>query len=56
MGARLTYLFFCRLKINHDSHEFILEIGTIANNTYHAKSINEARTKGKRLSSQNVEK
>jgi hypothetical protein len=55
MGARLTY-FFCRLKINLDSHEFILEIGTIANNTYHAKSINEARTKGKRLSSQIVEK
>ncbi len=24
-------LFFCRLKINHDSHEFILEFGTVAN-------------------------
>ncbi len=24
-------LFFCRLKINHDSHEFILESGTIMN-------------------------
>jgi hypothetical protein len=24
-------LFFRRLKINHDSHEFILEIGTVAN-------------------------
>ncbi len=24
-------LFFCRLKINHDSHEFILEFGTNAN-------------------------
>jgi hypothetical protein len=27
-------LFFCRLKINHDSHEFILEVGTITNKTY----------------------
>jgi hypothetical protein len=24
-------LFFCRLKRNHDSHEFILEFGTVAN-------------------------
>ncbi len=24
-------LFFCRLKIKHDSHEFILEFGTVAN-------------------------
>jgi hypothetical protein len=24
-------LFFCWLKINHDSHEFILEFGTVAN-------------------------
>ncbi len=35
-------LFFCRLKINHESHEFILESGTVANNTIHglwAKSI-----------------
>jgi hypothetical protein len=24
--------FLCRLKINHDSHEFILEFGTVANN------------------------
>jgi hypothetical protein len=24
-------LFFRRLKINHDSHEFILESGTVAN-------------------------
>jgi hypothetical protein len=23
---------FCRLKINHDSHGFILESGTVANN------------------------
>jgi hypothetical protein len=23
--------FLCRLKINHDSHEFILEFGTVAN-------------------------
>ncbi len=22
---------FCRLKINHDSHEFVLESGTVAN-------------------------
>jgi hypothetical protein len=26
-------LFFCWLKINHDSHEFILEISTVANIT-----------------------
>jgi hypothetical protein len=25
-------LFFCRLKINNDSHEFILEFRTVANN------------------------
>ncbi len=25
------YLFFCRLKINHESHEFILDPGTVAN-------------------------
>jgi hypothetical protein len=24
-------LFFCRLKINHDSHEFIPEFGTVEN-------------------------
>jgi hypothetical protein len=29
----LIVYFFCRLKINHDdSHEFILEFGTVANN------------------------
>jgi hypothetical protein len=27
----LLAYFFCRLKINHDSHEFILEFGTVAN-------------------------
>jgi hypothetical protein len=27
-------LFFCRLKINRDSHEFILESGTVANSTF----------------------
>jgi hypothetical protein len=27
-------LFFRRLKINHESHEFILESGTVANTTY----------------------
>jgi hypothetical protein len=27
-------LFFRRLKINHESHEFILESGTVANNYY----------------------
>jgi hypothetical protein len=31
-GFFSTYcLFFCRLKINHDSYEFILEFGTVAN-------------------------
>jgi hypothetical protein len=28
----LISCFFCRLKINHDSHEFILEFRTVANN------------------------
>jgi hypothetical protein len=27
--------FFCSLKINHDSHEFILEFDTVANNKIH---------------------
>jgi hypothetical protein len=27
-------LFFRRLKINHEPHEFILDPGTVANNTY----------------------
>ncbi len=27
-------LFFRRLKINHESHEFILESGTVANSKY----------------------
>ncbi len=31
-------LFFCRLKINHDYHEFILEFGTVAN-IYHEDSL-----------------
>jgi hypothetical protein len=26
------FIFLCRLKITHDSHEFILEFGTVANN------------------------
>ncbi len=26
--------FFCRLKINQDSHEFILEFSTVANTSY----------------------
>ncbi len=29
---------FRRLKINHDSHEFILESGTVTNNYYLGKS------------------
>jgi hypothetical protein len=29
----LFCLFFCRLKINHVSHEFLLDFGTVANNT-----------------------
>jgi hypothetical protein len=31
----LIYVYFRRLKINHDSHEFILESGTVANTTVH---------------------
>jgi hypothetical protein len=27
----LIIYFLCRLKINHDSHEFILEFGTVGN-------------------------
>jgi hypothetical protein len=30
----LLFDFLRRLKINHDSHEFILEISTIANGNY----------------------
>ncbi len=30
----LIAVYFHRLKINHESHEFILESGTITNNTY----------------------
>ncbi len=33
MNGYATNLFiFCRLKINNDIHEFILEIGTVENN------------------------
>jgi hypothetical protein len=28
----LTGVYFCRLKINHDTHVFILDSGTVANN------------------------
>ncbi len=28
----MTGVFFCRLKINHEPHEFILDSGTVANN------------------------
>jgi hypothetical protein len=28
-----TGVYFCRLKINHESHEFILDPGTVANNS-----------------------
>jgi hypothetical protein len=30
----LTFVYFHRLKINHDSHEFILESSTVANSYY----------------------
>jgi hypothetical protein len=30
----LIDVFFYRLKINHDSHEFILESGTVANSNF----------------------
>jgi hypothetical protein len=29
------FIFLRRLKINHVSHEFILEFGTVTNSTYH---------------------
>ncbi len=32
LSAILTVVYFHRLRINHDSHQFILESGTIANN------------------------
>jgi hypothetical protein len=31
LSAILIIVYFHRLKINHESHEFILESGTIAN-------------------------
>jgi hypothetical protein len=31
----LIVYFLCRLKINHDTHEFILEFSTVANNYHH---------------------
>jgi hypothetical protein len=39
----LTDFFFRGLKINHDSHEFILEFGTVANMTnylFNTSSVN----------------
>jgi hypothetical protein len=30
-------LFFCRLKVNHDSHEFILVLGIVANRDCHTR-------------------
>ncbi len=33
----LLVYFLCRLKINHDSHEFILEINTVANSTVYLR-------------------
>ncbi len=32
LSAILTVVYFHRLRINHDSHKFILESGTVANN------------------------
>jgi hypothetical protein len=31
LSTVLTVVYFHRLKINHDSHEFILESGTVGN-------------------------
>ncbi len=31
--SRLIVYFLCRLKISHDSHKFILEFGTVVNNS-----------------------
>jgi hypothetical protein len=31
MTVSLTDVYFRRLKINHDTHEFILDSGTVAN-------------------------
>jgi hypothetical protein len=39
--AILTDVYFCRLKLNHDSHEFILEFGTVANNGEHVGVSNQ---------------
>jgi hypothetical protein len=33
LSTKLTVVYFNRLKINHDSHEFILESGTVVNNS-----------------------
>jgi hypothetical protein len=39
----LTDVYFCRLKINHDTHEFILDSGIVANSNYIVLS-NRVRT------------
>ncbi len=39
-------LFSRRLKINHDSHEFILESGTVANSNYLKKVFVTSSEKG----------
>jgi hypothetical protein len=36
----LIVYFLCILKINHDSHEFILEFGTVANKYKYVKIAN----------------
>ncbi len=36
-------LFFCRLKINYDSHKFILEFSTVANNSNQVLMLSLAR-------------
>jgi hypothetical protein len=36
--SRLIVHFLYRLKINHDSHEFILEFGTVANSAVGTKT------------------
>ncbi len=40
LSVQLTCLFYLQVKINHDTHEFILNFGTAMNSTYvHEKNI-----------------
>jgi hypothetical protein len=56
VGARPTYLFSCRLKRNHDTHEFILEIGTFANSNKAIHRLEKRKEKERNTGTQRLEK